>query len=248
MSWRWPAREAAGREVERTPEEVPRARFANEPSPEQAQKPVGPYQRGPEPPSGLRVVRAVLVVVKEWDRPREPYRAGQHRDVHAEILDGSHHVAVEDCDQSGLEDDTTVGAAGGVDPQHMLGEVEPDLQAEPPGVHERRGEAPIGHVQRDPPPVIDHRLQGQTDLADYLGPQVQRVAGVRPAGEGLLRPAAGHIGVIHVVQAPLSCRLLSTSGTIMVVAGTSVGPASGPVVSDGSRSATHRLCRLAKSR
>src|SRR5205823_9272898 len=52
--------------------------------------------------------------------------------------------------------------------------------------------------ERDLPPVVDHRHQPQADLADHLGPEVQRVARVCPGGERQVRPVARRFDRCHV--------------------------------------------------
>jgi hypothetical protein len=81
-----------------------------------------------------------------------------------------------------------VAAVRRVEAQDVLGEVELDLHSLAAGVHERRGESSDGHVERNLPPVVDHRLQGEAELAHHLGPQVQRLFGLLPVGQGQLRP------------------------------------------------------------
>ena len=58
----------------------------------------------------------------------------------------------------------------------------------PAFVHERRSEAARRHIQRYLPPVIDHRLEREPNLADDLEPHVQGVARVAPVGDREIRP------------------------------------------------------------
>ena len=48
--------------------------------------------------------------------------------------------------------------------------------------HRTGGEAARGDVKRDGPPVVRKRREREPDLADDLGPQVQRGAGIGPGG------------------------------------------------------------------
>ncbi len=81
----------------------------------------------------------------------------------------------------------------------MIQEVEFHLQVYIPRMHQGRGQAPRGHVERCLPPVIDHGLQSQPDLTDYLGPEMQRVTGILPPYERQLGPRQGDVGAIPLL-------------------------------------------------
>ena len=70
------------------------------------------------------------------------------------------------------------------DHEAVVDEIEIDLEATGAIGDRRGGEPARGDVERDVPPVIGHRRQRQADLADHLGPELQRGAGLAPFGEG----------------------------------------------------------------
>src|SRR5258707_11303350 len=70
----------------------------------------------------------------------------------------------------------------------MIEEIEVDLKAARAIRHRRRRQPSACHVKRHLPPMIDHRRAGEADLADDLGPQMQRGAGILPFLEWESRP------------------------------------------------------------
>ena len=70
----------------------------------------------------------------------------------------------------------------------MIDEVEVDLEPAVTVRDRRRRQAPRRHVQRDVPPVVERRREGQPHLADDLGPHVQRGDRGLPVPPRQLRP------------------------------------------------------------
>ena len=70
----------------------------------------------------------------------------------------------------------------------MGAEIEIDLQRAVAIRHRPGGEPARGHEQHDAPPVVRQGRERELHLADDLGPQVQRVAGVLPIRIGERRP------------------------------------------------------------
>src|SRR4030088_2558353 len=78
----------------------------------------------------------------------------------------------------------------------MIDEVEIDLAA-PHAVWYRRGrQASRGDVERDMPGMVQPGRARQTNLADNLGPQMQRRIGLAPCRGREFRPS-GSRGVVH---------------------------------------------------
>ena len=74
--------------------------------------------------------------------------------------------------------------------QEVINEIEVDLKARAT-IRDRRSRQPAtGHIQRDLPPMVDHRRMGQPDLSDHLRPQMQCRAGVGPIRKGKIGPVA----------------------------------------------------------
>src|SRR6185437_10857592 len=70
----------------------------------------------------------------------------------------------------------------------MVDQVEVDLKRAR-AVGDRRGrETARGDIQRDVPGMIEPWCPCEADLADDLGPQMQRVIGAAPGGGGQFRP------------------------------------------------------------
>ena len=69
------------------------------------------------------------------------------------------------------------------DHEAVVDEIEIDLEAARAIGDRRGGEPARGDVEHHVPPVIGHGRQRQADLADDLGPELQRRAGVAPFGE-----------------------------------------------------------------
>jgi hypothetical protein len=77
------------------------------------------------------------------------------------------------------------------DPQAVLDKVEIDLEGARAMGDRRGGQATAGEVKRHLPPVIDHWRLRQADLADDLGPHVERGAGFVTGGHRQARPILG---------------------------------------------------------
>jgi hypothetical protein len=100
-----------------------------------------------------------------------------------------HDLRVERCDGLGLQRDLAVLAALDRDPELMGAEVEFDLEHAVAGGHRRRRQSTRRHVQRDLPPVVDHRRLREANLADDLRPAVQRLPCRGPVLDTQCRPA-----------------------------------------------------------
>ena len=203
MLRRPPAGEPRRREVGASPEEVHRARLADEASTERVHHPMRLHEREPEPPRGIRVVRPMHVVVVERNRVGNLRRArvDLHRDT--DVFERGHRRSIEARHRPRLERHLTPRTVGGSHVEHVIDEVELDLQAAPTHVHERRRQTARGNVERHLPPLVDHRAERQPNLPDDLRPEMQRVPGVFPLGQRELRPRAVLTGeTLHAISRP----------------------------------------------
>ena len=79
-------------------------------------------------------------------------------------------------------------AVAGRNPQDMIDEVEIDLKVAH-AVRDRRGRQPArGDIERDMPGMVQPGRAHKTNLADDLGPQMQRFVGVAPGRGRQFRP------------------------------------------------------------
>src|SRR5258706_2344379 len=87
--------EARDREVGATPEEVNRARLADEAATKPRHHAMGMKEGDPEPGDGVGVVGTVLVVLREGDRYYDFDRSRQDRYLHIELVERGHRRLVE---------------------------------------------------------------------------------------------------------------------------------------------------------
>ena len=152
---------------------------------------VGRHELAPEQVHGVGIIGGVRVVVGERDRRDRPRWAcpNLHRD--AELVERTHRLGIEVGDRLGFERDPTGAAVTGSDVQPVLDEVELDVEDTRSVRHRGRGQTSRADVEGDLPPVVDHRRVRESDLADDLGPHVQRVSGGGPLVDPQRRPVQG---------------------------------------------------------
>ncbi len=184
------AGEPGDRQIHRAPEEVDRADLAHEPGPEFGQDPIRGEQLPPEQVRVLGAVGCVLGVGLERDGALDLPRLGPDGDLQVEFAQRRHGLAVELGDRFRRQGDPPLVAAAGPDVQLVFAEVELDVERTPVVRDQRGGQAACGDVERDLPPVVDHRRHRQSDLAHDLSPHVQRVAGIGPLPHEQRRPFA----------------------------------------------------------
>src|SRR6266550_7983903 len=104
-------------------------------------------------------------------------------------------LAVEIGDGPRRERNTALIPIAGLRDQLVIDEVEIDIEG-PTVIRNRRRRHPaVGDVQHDLPPMVLHRSQSQSSLADDLGPAVERGLSWRPLVQGQSRP--GHLCFQH---------------------------------------------------
>ena len=148
------------REVGAAPEEMHRARLADEAARNRVITRCACDEREPEPVRRVGVVGAVLLVLVERDRLDHLGRAGQdrHRARRARRARPSSPRRSSATDR-GSSATRRRCAVGGAEVEHVVDEVELDLEPAVAGVHERGRQPARRHVERDLPPVVDHRLR-----------------------------------------------------------------------------------------
>src|SRR5260221_11056089 len=94
-----PARKARHREIEATPEEVHRARLAEERSAELLEYNAGIHKDLQEAPYGVRIVGSMPVVLRKPDRLRQFVGHLVDGDANAEFREIGHDRRVETCNR-----------------------------------------------------------------------------------------------------------------------------------------------------
>jgi hypothetical protein len=189
MRRRFTAREARDREVEASPKEVHRARFADERRAEGLAEAIRLQERAPEPLRRLGVERCVRRILIERRRVGELVRFGVDAHIDVEHMELPHQPAIELGDAHRLEVDPRLLAVAAIDAQRLLDEIEVDAERSTVAVrHHRRRQAARCDVERNVPPVVEHRLLPQANLADDLRPTVQRLGRLLPLLIDQVRP------------------------------------------------------------
>src|SRR5918999_2505013 len=84
---------------------------------------------------------------------------------------------------SGLEAEGVRSTIGSPNNERVVDEVDDDLESRAAMVHAPRGETADVDVQRDVPPMVARRCRPQSELADDLAVQMERVLRRTPAVE-----------------------------------------------------------------
>lgn len=157
MLGRGATREPRTRYVEQAPEEVHRAHLADEVRPELADHAVRLDQLAPEQLRGLRVVGRVLVILGEGDRRVDFVGPCGDARFDSQLSQRGKDFGVELGDRFGGQRDSGRSAVARADRQHMVDEVEFQVE-QPVSVRDRAcGQPARAHVQRDLPPVVEQR-------------------------------------------------------------------------------------------
>src|ERR1700694_2231884 len=141
MARRAPARKARYREIEAAPEEVHRARLAEERSAELLEHTVGTYKDLQEAPYGVRIVGSMPVVLRKPDRLRQFVGHLVDGDANAECCEISHDRRIKTCDRLPGQRKLPRCAVAGRNPQGMIDKIEVDLEGAGT-IRYRRGRQP----------------------------------------------------------------------------------------------------------
>jgi hypothetical protein len=91
----WPPGKPGAGQIERAPEEMGRARLADEPAPKLLEHPIGMGQDPPATVGIFRVVRAVLLILGEWSRVLHLIRRWPEPGLDPQFLEQPHVLAIE---------------------------------------------------------------------------------------------------------------------------------------------------------
>src|SRR5712692_3057643 len=119
-------------------------------------------------------------VVLERDRVGDLDRRGPYPQRQPEGVEAAHHLAMEIRYRSRRQRDGFGLPIADSDAQLMVDEVEIDLEIPRAVRHRRGGKAASRQIKRHMPPMVYGRGLRQADLADDLGPPMQRGAAVLP--------------------------------------------------------------------
>ncbi len=178
-----------------------RAALSRETGTELLHHPVALHEYAPEPVCVLGIVRRVCRVAAERDG------AG---DFTGDLVDGNgnvelgerlHDGGVEIRDRLRAQRYLPLAAVTDIDVQHMLVEVEQDLERARSVRDGRSGQSLRGDVQGHVPAMIQPWRALQADLADDLRPKLQCAAGITPLPVGQLRPCGTFRGC-HIPPQP----------------------------------------------
>ena len=149
------------------------------------------HEHAPERVRRDRVVGAVHLVLRKGDRVGHLVRPHVDRGVDSRGGELRREPAIEGRDRHRLEAEAAVGRIGGADHEAMADQVEVDLDEALAGMDRRRAEAAGMDVERHVPAVVEPGRKRQPQLADDLGPEVQRRGAVAPGRVVERRPGEG---------------------------------------------------------
>ena len=179
-----------------------RACLAEEAGAELLEDAVGIDENLQKAPHRGRIVGCIFPVLRKPSRLRQFVGHLVDRDVNAEVCKVSHDSGIEACHRLSGQCQLPLCAVAGGDPQGMIDEVEIDLEGPRPIGDRRGGQPACGDVQRDMPGMIEPGRARQPDLADDLGPQMQRLAGFPPGRSRQFRPGRLR-GITHGSPQPV---------------------------------------------
>src|SRR6267142_1850552 len=188
MPRRGPSRKARRGQIQPPPEDVHRARLADELAAELLEDVSHALQHPPERRGPDRIVRRVLEILRERDRLPHLHRTLEKSRADAERVQRGLVLPEELRHRPRRQSDPDDSTVARTQLQYVPREVKLDLQRPLPPGHGRRGEPPRAHVQGHVPPVVLERRQHEPRLSHDLRPHVQRGARLLPAGYLQRRP------------------------------------------------------------
>src|SRR6185437_8588032 len=188
MRRRRPAGEARHRKIETPPEEVHRARLAEEAAAEELEDAICLNEHAPERVCRARVIGGVDVIAREWNCVRDLVRRLDDAHVDAHAAQELEDPPVKVTDRLRLERQGPFGARARAGDEPVRDEVELDLEDLAPEWDRRGAESARRHVERHLPTVVEPGSEREPHLADDLRPQLQGRGGIAPGGVGKRRP------------------------------------------------------------
>ncbi len=192
-----PPGEAGQGQVGGAPEEVDRAALAEEAGAKADEYALDLHQGAPEVAGDGRIIGPRRMVLRERDWFGDLVGFGDDAGRRAHAIQSAHDARVEAGDCIPYEIDAPLLAIRGAYDELMVEEVE--LKLEGGGaIGDQQGRKPArGHPQRHVPAVIDPWRARQSDLADDLGPQQQRLRRGPESGVGQDGPCVLRLDVRH---------------------------------------------------
>ena len=141
---------------------------------------VGLGENAPEALRELPIVGGVNMILAETNCVGNLVGQLIDADLYAKLREGAHEIRVEIGDGARAELDCPLTAIAGRDKQHVVQEVEIELEAAILEGNWGRGQAPRRHIEHDMPRVVEPRRLHEADLAHDLSPQLQSGAGIFP--------------------------------------------------------------------
>src|SRR5262249_52349444 len=153
-----------------SPEKVNRAAFADEPRTELLHHAISLGEGEPEAVRLFAVVSRVFGILFEWDRVFGFDRLGQNADLDTERSQRRHEFAIKISHGLRAKRERMSRASARLNAKVVINEIEIYLKSALV-IRDRRGrQAARSDIQRDLPPVIDHRRLRKPHLADDLRP------------------------------------------------------------------------------
>src|SRR5579871_528073 len=175
-----PSGKACHGQIEASPEEVHRAHLTEKAGAEICKYVVRREEYAPEAVGIVAVVGGVHIVPIEWDAIRDLGRHRRYGYFDVKFGEGGEQLGEKLRYRPGREHELTKLPIARSYPQHMVDEVEVDLEGATPIGNRRRRQPARRQVQRHMPGVVQPRRLRQPYLADDLRPKMKRLAGVLP--------------------------------------------------------------------
>ncbi len=166
------------------PEEVDGAGLAAEPAAELLEDTVRPVENAAVALDRVAIPGRVLAIVRERSRDWQSERLLLDLDVDAELVEDLMKARIEVGDGDAVGQVERAGAAVvGANEQRVVDEVEVDLECRVLVVEPPRRQAAHVDVERCVPPVVPRCCGRESDLADDLAVQMERVLSRAPVGQ-----------------------------------------------------------------
>ena len=191
MERRRPSGKAGDREVEAAPEEMDRARLAEEAAAEELEDAIGLDERAPETMGRGAVVGSVGAVERKADRVGNLVRCFVDRYRDAEPVQEIDDPTMEGGNSLRRERKRPFLATAGASEEAVADEVELDLEDFVPCGNRRRTKPASRDVKWYLPAMVDPGRKPEADLAYDLRPELQGRGRVAPERIGQIRPRSG---------------------------------------------------------
>src|SRR5580658_4661614 len=182
------AGEAGDRQIETAPKKMHGACLTDESRAEFLEHAICLQEGAPESMRRVSIVGRMFAVGAEWDRAGNFTGQLGYPHLDAEIAERLHDGRMEIADRVRHQPEAPALSAACLDVEHMVDEVEPDLEVFTLVRDHGRRQAARGNVERHMPAVVEPRGQPKPNLADDLDPKAQGLAGRLPGQIGKRGP------------------------------------------------------------